>query len=386
MLTTLPPESDFLLDPSITFLNHGSFGATPRPVFEEYQRYQLLLENEPVEFLGRQASLLLGTAREILSSYLHTKRDNLVFISNATHGVNIVAHSLDLGPGDEVLTTNHEYGAMDRVWQFLSEQKGFVYKQSNISLPVYSKETFLDDLFQNVTLHTKVIYLSHITSPTALIFPVKEVCDKVRNMNILTVIDGAHAPGQIDLDLDGLNADFYAGNCHKWLCAPKGSAFLFARSDVQQLIKPLVVSWGWRSEMPSSCQFVDYLEWTGTRDISPFLSVPAAIEFQRKNRWDIIRNECHEKAVWINNELIARFGTESLSSRSEWFGQMVAVPLPDSIPSSELQQKLFSEYQIEVPVFQWKGKTLIRISVQAYNDLQDLQFLLYALQRIYNLD
>jgi len=384
MLTTLPPESDFLLDPSITFLNHGSFGATPRPVFEEYQRYQLLLENEPVEFLGRQASLLLGTAREILSSYLHTKRDNLVFISNATHGVNIVANSLDLGPGDEVLTTNHEYGAMDRVWQFLSEQKGFVYKQSNISLPVYSKETFLDDLFQNVTLHTKVIYLSHITSPTALIFPVKEVCDKARNMNILTVIDGAHAPGQIDLDLSDLNADFYTGNCHKWLCAAKGSAFLYARPDVQHLIRPLVVSWGWRADVPGPSQFVDYLEWAGTRDISPFLSVPAAIEFQRKYRWDIIRSECHEKAAWINNELTAQFRTESLSSSSDWFGQMVAVPLPDSIPSSDLQQKLFSEYQIEVPVILWKNKTLIRVSVQVYNNLKDLQFLLYALQRIYN--
>ena len=219
MLTNDSPESEFFLDPSITFLNHGSFGATPRPVFDAYQRFQLQLENEPVEFLGRQASTLLGQARESLAEYLHAEKDNLVFVPNATHGINIIAHSLNLGPGDEVLTTDHEYGAMDRTWQFLSEEKGFDYRPIEISLSVSSKENFVDELFETVKSRTKVIYLSHITSPTALIFPVKEICDKAREMNILTVIDGAHAPGQIDLDLSELGADFYAGNCHKWLCA-----------------------------------------------------------------------------------------------------------------------------------------------------------------------
>lgn len=386
MLTNDSHESDFFLDPSITFLNHGSFGATPQPVFEAYQRFQLQLEKEPVEFLGRQASTLLGHARESLAEYLHSEKDDLVFVPNATHGINIIAHSLNLGPGDEVLTTDHEYGAMDRTWQFLSDEKGFDYRAVVISLPIPSKEFFVDELFETITPKTKVIYLSHITSPTALIFPVKEVCEKARKMNILTVIDGAHAPGQIDLDLSELGVDIYTGNCHKWLCAAKGSAFLYARHEVQHLVKPLVVSWGWRAEQPGPSQFIDYLEWMGTRDISPFLSVPFAIEYQKDHRWNKVRSDCHDKVAWINREITALFGTESLSSDSIWFGQMVSIPLPDSIPPADLHDLLFSEYQIEVPVFHWKDKTLIRVSVQIYNDLKDLEFLIYALKRIYHVN
>jgi isopenicillin-N epimerase len=384
MLTKSSPASDFLLDSSITFLNHGSFGSTPRPVFEEYQKIQLQLENEPVEFLGRQASSMLQQARQVLADYLHAGRDDLVFVPNATHGVNIIARSLELGPGDEVLTTDHEYGAMDRTWQFLSGKKGFIYRVSNVTLPVTSAESFINELFSQVNAATKVIYLSHITSPTALIFPIKEVCKKARQMNILTVIDGAHAPGQIELDLGSIGPDFYTGNCHKWLCAPKGSAFLYARPEVQHLVEPLVVSWGWHPEQPGTSPFIDLLEWSGTRDISPFLSVPIAVEYQRYYHWDKIRSTCHDKAAWINREITALFGTNSLSSSSAWFGQMVSVPLPDAIPPVDLQQILLSEYQIEVPIIRWKDMTLIRVSVQVYNDLNDLQLLLYAFRRIYD--
>jgi isopenicillin-N epimerase len=372
----------FLLDPSITFLNHGSFGATPIPVFEEYQRYQRELENEPVEFLGRQASPRLQQARQLLADYLHAQRDEIVFVPNATHGINIVAHSLDLHPGDEVLTTDHEYGAMDRTWQFLSQQKGFTYRSCEIPLPLIDKDQFVNHFFSQVTPHTRVIYLSHITSPTALIFPIREICNRARELNILTVIDGAHAPGQIELDLSLLGADFYTGNCHKWLCAPKGSAFLYAKKERQHLIQPLVVSWGWHAEKPGPSQFVDYLEWTGTDDISSYLSVPAAIEFQSSSNWPQIRSECHELAIWVSRELTRLFKLAPLSS-SDFFAQMVAIPLPVIGDPVALQQRLFNEYHIEVPIVPWKEKTLIRVSVQGYNDRNDLEKLLLALKEIY---
>jgi isopenicillin-N epimerase len=372
----------FLLDPSITFLNHGSFGATPIPVFEEYQRYQRELENEPVEFLGRQASPRLQQARQLLADYLHAQRDEIVFVPNATHGINIVAHSLDLHPGDEVLTTDHEYGAMDRTWQFLSQQKGFTYRSCEIPLPLIDKDQFVNHFFSQVTPHTRVIYLSHITSPTALIFPIREICNRARELNILTVIDGAHAPGQIELDLSLLGADFYTGNCHKWLCAPKGSAFLYAKKERQHLIQPLVVSWGWHAEKPGPSQFVDYLEWTGTDDISSYLSVPAAIEFKSSSNWPQIRSECHELAIWVSRELTRLFKLAPLSS-SDFFAQMVAIPLPVIGDPVALQQRLFNEYHIEVPIVPWKEKTLIRVSVQGYNDRNDLEKLLLALKEIY---
>ena len=374
--------ASFLLDPSITFLNHGSFGATPAPVFDEYQRIQRELEKEPVEFLGRKASGLLQQSREILAEYLSVDRDDLVYIPNASQGINIVAHSLDLHPGDEVLASDHEYGAMDRTWQFLSERKGFIYRNVEVSLPLTSKDRFVYDFFSQVSSRTRVIYLSHITSPTSLIFPIKEICQKAREMNILTLIDGAHAPGQIDLDLDLLGPDFYTGNCHKWLCAPKGSAFLFARKEVQNLVQPLVVSWGWHAEIPGPSQFIDYLEWTGTRDISPYLAVPSAIKFQASNDWHTVRARCHELAAGINQELCDLFHNESLSTPSDWFGQMVSIPLPTKPSSEALQQRLFNDFKIEVPIVYWKGKTLVRVSVQAYNTTGHLQKLVSALKTI----
>src|SRR5262245_16903128 len=221
-LPTLPVAAgEFLLRPEITFLNHGSFGACPRPVFEIFQAWQRELEAQPVEFLGRRISQLLAEARARLASYVGTQADHLVFVPNATYGVNVVARSLELQPGDEVLTTNHEYGAADRAWRFNCARRGVRYISRPIALPAECDEPIADQLWAGVTERTRVIFLSHITSPTALIFPVAEICRRARAAGIMTVVDGAHAPGQIDLDLEGMGVDFYSGNCHKWLCAPK---------------------------------------------------------------------------------------------------------------------------------------------------------------------
>jgi isopenicillin-N epimerase len=207
----------FLLRPDITFLNHGSFGACPRPVFDRYQWWQRELEMQPVDFIGRRRTALLAQARAQLAQFAGTDADNLVYVPNATYATNIVARSLDLSPGDEVLSTDHEYGAAERTWRFTLAQRGATLITQPITLPITTTERFMEDLWAGVTSRTRVIFLSHITSPTALIFPVAEVCRRAREVGILTVVDGAHAPGQVDLSLDALGADFYAGNCHKWL-------------------------------------------------------------------------------------------------------------------------------------------------------------------------
>jgi len=373
-------KRQFLLDPSVTFLNHGSFGATPKPVFNEYQRWQRELENQPVEFLGRRITELMANSREALGTYLGTYGDNLVYTQNVTISLNIVARSLALGSNDEVLTTDHEYGAMDRTWRFLSKEHGFSYINRHIKLPLATANDFVDEFWQGVTKSTRVIFLSHITSPTAIIFPIKEVVRRARQVGIITVIDGAHAAGQLPLHLDSLGADFYGGNLHKWLCAPKGAGFLYARPEVQRLLKPLVVSWGYESDSPSGSDFVDHHEWWGTRDMAAFLSVPAAIQFQDENNWEEVRKSCHQLAAYAQKAICELTGLAPLHSQGDvWFRQMVAVPLPADIDVLTLKNRLYDEYRIEVPINEWHGRKLIRSSIQGYNTKRDVDKLIHAL-------
>jgi len=371
-------EKYFLLDPQVIFLNHGSFGATPEPVFREYQRWQRELESQPVEFLGRRAPELLAGSRSALAKYLGVVADDLVYVINATIGINIVAHSLELGPGDEVLTTNHEYGACDRTWRFLSRKRGFDY----VTHPVLLSDEFDENLWTAVTKRTKVVYLSHITSPTSATFPVAEICQKARESGILTVIDGAHAPGQIPILLEQLNADFYVGNLHKWLCAPKGAGFLYAHKDVQPLLEPLVVSWGYEAEQPGSSQFIDHHEMWGTRDISAFLSVPAAIHFHEVHHWDDVRITCHELAREAEMRLGELTGLPSLYPSDHWYAQMATLRLPDDVDVGWLKDELYAVFRIEIPLFEWDGMNWIRISVQGYNTHADIDALLSALEEL----
>lgn len=374
-------RSQFLLDPAVTFLNHGSFGATPKPVFREYQRWQRELERQPVEFLGRRYNDLMKSARAALADYLGTQADNVVFAQNVTIALNIVARSLDLGPGDEVLATDHEYGALDRTWRFLSKERGFTYINQPIPTPLTTAADFEAAFWRGVTPRTRVIFLSHITSPTALVFPVERIVRRAREAGILTVVDGAHAPGQLPLALDLLGADFYGGNLHKWLCAPKGAGFLYARPEVQPMLKPLVVSWGYESETPSGSLFVDHNEWWGTRDVSAFLTVPAAIEFQRQHHWDEVWASCHELAVDSQRRLCAQTGLAPLHTDAEtWFRQMFAAPLPADTDIAALKVRLYDEFRIEVPLIDWNGNKLIRVSIQAYNSRRDVDRLLHALE------
>jgi isopenicillin-N epimerase len=378
-------KKQFLLDPKIHFLNHGSFGATPKPVFREYQRWQRELENQPVEFLGRRHNALMKESRTVLAKYLGTSANNVVYTQNATVALNIVARSLALGNGDEVLSTDHEYGAIDRTWRFLSKECGFTYVNHEIALiPGPSlkgrRESFVEEFWRGVTPRTRVISLSHISSPTAIIFPVEEIVRRARAAGIITVIDGAHAPGQIPLHLDELGADFYGGNLHKWLCAPKGAGFLYARPEIQNLLKPLVVSWGYESETPSGSTFVDCNEWWGTRDHAAFLAVPAAIEFQEKHDWEMVREECHKLACYAQDQICNLTKMAPFHSATDpWFRQMVSVPFPADTDIVVIKERLYNEFRVEIPLIDWHGHKLIRVSIQGYNTKKDVDGLLDAL-------
>ena len=376
--------AEFLLRPGVAFLNHGSFGACPRPAFAEYQRWQRLLEEEPVELLGRRLDDLLAEARAPLGAYLGASPDDLVFVPNATYAMNIVAHSFPLAPDDEVLGNTHEYGAVERTWTFICEGKGAQYRSQPITLPVASAADIVEQLWQGVTPRTRAIVISHITSPTALTFPVAEICQRAAAEGIITIVDGAHAPGQIPLALEALGADFYMGNLHKWLSSAKGSAFLYARPDRQPMLQPLVVSWGWRANTPGPSPFQDYFGWTGTSDPAPFLSAPAAIAFQQRHDWPSVRAACHDLALAASQRIGALTGLPPISpDTTDWWMQMRAIPLPRTeTPAHDIQRRLFDDFQIEVPIIDWQDHRFVRVSIQAYNTPRDVDRLVDALATI----
>lgn len=377
----------FLLDPDIVFLNHGSFGACPREVFRVFQDWQLELERNPVEFLGRRSADLLAASRSRLADYVGARSEHLVYVSNATTGVNIVARSLDLRPGDEVLCTDHEYGACDATWQLVCERAGAHYRRVTVPLP-FDRSSFAETMLAQVTPRTRLIFASHISSTTALTFPVAELCRGARERGVLSLIDGAHAPGQIALDLDAVGADFYTGNCHKWLCAPKGAAFLHARPEHHAKLDASVISWGYLASMQGHTGFDAYtgktlferrLQWQGTRDIAAFLSVPAAIDFQQRHDWPAVRQRCHALALDALQRIGAGNGLTPISADDDWT-QMVAIPVPHT-DAPALRRSLFERDRIEIPVTQHAGQTFVRISVQGYNTQHDIDCLVAALAR-----
>jgi len=371
----------FLLDPDVVFLNHGSFGATPRPVFDEYQMWQRRLERQPVQFMGTDIGAYLAKARAVLGGYLNVAADDLVYVPNVTFAVNIVARSLSLGPGDEVLATDHEYGACENAWLFMSRERGFRYLRQPIPLPLPDEADILEQFWAGVTPRTRVIFISHITSPTAVRLPVEAICVRARQAGILTVIDGAHAPGQISLDLAAVGADFYAGNCHKWLCSPKGSGFLHARPEVQHLIRPLIVGWGWGEErtLTFGSDFMDYLQYPGTRDYAAYLATPAAIEFQAEHDWDAVRERCHRLTAEAIDRINRLTSLPPVYPAPERFHQMAGAALLPITDLPAFKRRLYDEFRVEIPCVQWNGRQFIRISIQGYNSEADVDALLAAL-------
>jgi len=363
-------QKQFQLDPKITYLNHGSFGACPHPIFNEREKWQRELEFQPVSFIDK-ATQLLDWSREKLSKYIICDKDDLVYFPNPTTAMNMVIRSLELRENDEVLTTNHEYGAIERTWKFMSNQIGFIYKPINIELP-YDEDQFVRLFKENITHRTKIIFLSHITSPTGIIFPVKRICELAKKLEIMVIVDGAHAPAQIDLNIKELGADIYTGACHKWMLCPKGVSFLYASKEIQNQLDPLVVSWGWDSEEPSHSQFLDYHQYQGTNDISAYLSVPSSIKFLNDNDWVSISQYCHKKVVEARQILLKTTSTEAICP-DEAVGQMSSIEL--KIDDASSLYKYLKKNNIEVPIINWNGLIFLRISFQCYNTMEDIYLL-----------
>jgi isopenicillin-N epimerase len=367
-------RSEFLLDPEVVFLNHGSFGACPRPVFERYQAWQRELERQPVEFLARRVDNLLTEARARLGEYVGADVDDLVFVPNATSGVNLAARSLQLRPGDEVLATQLEYGACDLTWEHVCAGAGARYVRAPVELPIRRADDLVDALLACATERTRAVSISHVTSETAVVLPLAEIVARARDAGLTTVVDGAHAPGHVPVDLRRLDPDFYAGNCHKWMCAPKGAGFLYVRPEHQDAVDALIVSWGYGPD----ATFVSRHQRQGTRDPSAYLSVPAAIDWMAEHDWPRVQERCRALLRSARARLSELSGVELIAA-DDLVAQMASFRVPTEDPD-ELKRWLYREHRIEVPVFARKTEPLLRVSIAAYNDEADVSALESALR------
>jgi isopenicillin-N epimerase len=364
---------EFVLDPETAFLNHGSFGACPRPVFERFQAWQRELEREPVDFFARHLPELLAAARTTLADYLGCTAADLAFVQNATTGVNLAARSLDLAPGDEVVATDLEYGACDLAWEWVCRRAGARYVRASIPLPLDDPRTLVETLFAAASERTRALYVSHVASETGLVLPLEEILARARELGLATIVDGAHAPAQVPVDLGRLGADFYSGNAHKWLCAPKGAGFLHVRPEHQERVDAAIVSWGYQ---PGS-SFTQRIEAQGTREPAAWLTVPDAIRFQAERDWDDIRDRTRRLAREARRELCDLLGTELLAPEA-MVAQMAAVRLPHAAPG--LSDRLFARHRVEVAVGGTQND-LLRVSVAGYTTREEIDRLLAALVR-----
>lgn len=375
----------FLLDPSVTFLNHGSYGACPAEVFATLQDLQREMEAEPVAYLdparGQWARLAL--VREALAVVLGAQASDLALMTNATEALNVVAHALPLAPGDEILTTDHEYAALDKTWGVVARARGAQVVVAEVPLPLTDAAAMEEALVAQMGPRTRVLFLSHITSATALRFPLERLVATARARGIFTVIDGAHGPGQVALNLTEIGADAYAGNGHKWMMAPKGTAFLHARPALQPLLAPRIISHGWQEAQTGlgpfgGPAFSDRLQMLGTRDPSAWLAWPAALQFCARLGWDRVAARAADLA-WAFGQRVADWtGLPLLASREFCAPQMVALPLPPCDPAA-LKAHLWGR-RIEAPCYLWKGRPFVRVAVQGYNTPDDLDVMFAALQ------
>ncbi len=380
------------LDPTVTFINHGAFGACPISVLAQQQTFRHQLELEPLRFVMREFEPLLDTARAALAEFVHVDPADLVFVSNATTGVNSVLRSLTFEPDDELLTTSHAYNACRNALEFVAQRWGAKIVVADIPFPLKDAEQIVQAVLGCVTPRTKLALLDHITSPTALIFPLQALVKALDQRGIDSLVDGAHAPGMIPLNLIDIGAAYYTGNCHKWMCAPKGAAFLVVRGDRQSLIRPLTISHGANSPRTDRSRFQLEFDWTGTHDPTPYLCLPAVFEFVNThfpNGWQTVM--AHNRALALQaRQILCEALEQPLPCPDDMIGAISAVPLPLSsfgVPQfsnqgiDTLQDWLWEHYRIEVPIIPWVNPTqrLIRVSAQRYNHVAQYHYLAEAL-------
>ncbi|HLY71876.1 MAG TPA: aminotransferase class V-fold PLP-dependent enzyme [Puia sp.] len=375
-------KDQFLLNPEVVFLNHGSYGACPKPIFDDYQRWQRALEFEPIQFISKKREDALLVSKKALAGYIGCDIEDFFFIQNPTTAVNQVVKSLDLKAADEVLTTDHEYGAMDKTFNFYSKKKGFYCRRQPISMPLLSKEQFMEDFWKGYNEKTKAIFISHCTSTSALVFPVKEICERAKQLGLITIVDGAHVPGHLPLNLQNIQADFYTGTLHKWLLSPKGCTFLYVNKNFHDRIEPLVISWGYEAGMPTKTRFLEENEMQGTRDISAYLTVPAIMKFLKDNNMPARQAACRKTILDQYPVFCDLLGTKPICALSdEFLGQMCSIPISTKDPLG-LKETLINDHHIEIPVMQRGTDIYLRISFQVYNSMDDLEYLKQTVRKL----
>lgn len=375
----------WLLDPEITFLNHGSFGACPVPVLEAQNRWRERIERQPFQFFARDLEGLLDAALSELAAFVGADPADLVFVPNATTGINTVLKSLQFEPGDELLTTNQEYNACRNALNYVAERFDLRIVVADVPFPIQSPEMVIEAVTHCVSSRTRLALLDHVVSQTGLVFPIAQLIQIMTQRGIETLIDGAHAPGMVPLNLRQLGATYYTGNCHKWLCAPKGAAFLYVQRDRQSAIRPLTISHGANSPRRDRSQFRLEFDWIGTVDPTSYLCVPEAIQFMGSllaNGWSELMAKNRTLALTVRRSLHEGLNLP-LSCPDEMVGSMAVLPLPDGNPQ-KLQDELLNRYQIEVPVIPYPNPTSrkVRISAQLYNYLEQYEYLLEALTNL----
>jgi isopenicillin-N epimerase len=379
------------LERGLVFLNHGSFGACPTEVLRHQAALRAEMEAEPVRFLSRELDDRLDVARAGLARFVGADPDDLAFVTNATSGINAVLRSRTFAAGDELLTTDHVYGACRNTLHFVAERAGARVVIVTVPFPVSGPDEVVQAVLAKVTPRTRLALLDHITSPTALILPIERLIAELSARGIDVLVDGAHAPGMVPLHLDTLGATYYSGNCHKWLCAPKGSAFLWARRDLQGDVRPLTISHGATAVRPGRSRFRLEFDWTGTSDPTAWLTVPKAIEYLGSlvaGGWPALMARNHGLALDARRLLCAAAGTAP-PCPDEMVGSLAAILLPDGTAEvgwrrpDPLQARLFDDWRIEVPVMSWPAapRRLVRISAQLYNRREHYERLAEALRK-----
>ena len=375
-------SSQFLLNPNITFLNFGSFGACVKPVFERYQQYQLQLEQEPVQFITVKGLEYLKQSRTALANYIGCDADDVVYVTNPSYAVNTIAKSFDLKKDDEILTTDLEYGACDKTWSYYCKKVGAKLIRVPTTFPLTTKEDFVANFFKGLSPKTKMVFINHITSSTGLRLPVEEICAIAKSKGLITFVDGAHAPAQVPLNLQTLQADIYTGACHKWMMTPKGNSFLYVKKQYQSLFDPLVISWGYDSAFPSHSPFLDYHQTNGTRDFSAFLTTPTAIQFMQENNWHLVSAQCRELVKANAHDICSILNAQPLAPvNDDFIVQLYSTSIKTAEPE-KLKSLLYNQYKIEIPVMRHADKVYLRYSIQAFNTQQDLDVLVSALKDI----
>jgi len=380
----------WLLEPQITYLNHGSFGATPKVVLAKQNDLRTQLEREPVRFMVRELEPLLDEARATLGAFIGADPASLAFVPNATTGVNAVLRSLDLDKHDELLVTSHEYNASRNVLEYVAGLAGAKVVPVDIPFPIASADEVVERVLAGVTDRTRLLLIDHVTSQTALIFPIERMIAELKRRGIDTLVDGAHAPGMFPLNLDTLGAAYYTANLHKWVCAPKGAAFLYVAPNRRLGIHPVVISHGYNATRSDRSRFHLEFDWPGTFDPTAWLCVPEALRFMGsvvEGGWPEVMRRNHELALRARDLLCPRLGIQN-PAPDDMLGSMAAMPLPDgeayvttSLYGDPLQDALLFEHGIEVPIVPWPraGSRVLRVSAQVYNAIGDYEKLADAL-------